>query len=131
MLQGAKGVGKTETALRRAKTVYRLDQPGQVEIIAADPSRLTSGERPILIDEWQRYEPSWDVVRTAVDADRSGNQFLLTGSANSRNTSLHTGATRIVPIRMRPMTLSERGVEMPTVSLRALLAGGGRLPPRR
>ena len=124
VLQGAKGVGKTETALRRAKTVYRLDQPGQVEIIAADPSRLTSGERPILIDEWQRYEPSWDVVRTAVDADRSGNQFLLTGSANSRNTSLHTGATRIVPIRMRPMTLSERGVEMPAISLRALLAGG-------
>ncbi|MFN8628945.1 MAG: DUF4143 domain-containing protein [Chloroflexota bacterium] len=123
VLQGAKGVGKTETALQRAKTIFRLDQPGQVEIAAADPSRLTEGERPILIDEWQRFAPVWDVVRTAVDADRSGGQFLLTGSASSRTSGLHTGATRMVPLRMRPMTLPERGVCPPTVSLRALLFG--------
>lgn len=124
VLQGAKGVGKTETSLQRARTVFRLDQPGQAEIAAADPARLTAGKRPILIDEWQRFEPAWDVVRAAVDADRTGGQFLLTGSASSRNARLHSGATRMVPLRMRPMTLAERGVGVPTVSLRALLAGG-------
>ena len=123
VLQGAKGVGKTETSLRRARTVFRLDQPGQAEIAAADPARLTAGERPILIDEWQRFEPIWDVVRAAVDADRTGGQFLLTGSASSRNARLHTGAARMVALRMRPMTLAERGVGSPTVSLRELLAG--------
>jgi predicted AAA+ superfamily ATPase len=35
----------------------------------------------------------------------------------------HTGAGRIVTVRMRPLTLPERGVETPTVSLAALLAG--------
>ncbi len=119
---GPKGVGKTATALTRAKTVYRLDQPGQAEIIRADPVRLTRGERPILVDEWQRYEPSWDIVRAAVDADPSGGQFILTGSA-SGGRGIHTGAARIVSVRMRPMTLAERGVQVPSVSLRTLLEG--------
>lgn len=123
---GPKGVGKTATALTRAKTVYRLDQPGQAETIRADPSRLTRGERPILVDEWQRYEPSWDIVRTAVDEDPVGGQFILTGSA-SGGRGIHTGAARIVSVRMRPMTLAERGVEVPSVSLQDLLHGGG--PP--
>lgn len=129
LLHGAKGVGKTATALTRARTVYRLDQPGQVEIIRADPARLTQGDPPILIDEWQRWQPSWDVVRAAVDADRSPGRFLLTGS--SQGHPEHTGAARIVPVRMRPMALAERGVGTPTVSLRALLRGDpGRITGR-
>ena len=123
VLQGPKGVGKTATALTRAKTVYRLDQPGELEIARADPRRLVTGARPVLIDEWQRYPPSWDVVRDAVDANRSGGQFLLTGSALPRNQPAHTGAARIVSVRMRPMTLFERGVGVPSVSLDSLLAG--------
>ena len=53
-LEGAKGVGKTATALRRAVTVYRLDNEEGREIVSAEPTRLTSGDPPILIDEWQR-----------------------------------------------------------------------------
>lgn len=122
-LEGAKGVGKTATAMTRARTAYRLDQPGQLEVVRADPGRLTKGVHPILIDEWQRYKESWDIVRRAVDADRSGGQFLLTGSAQPREQPAHSGAGRIVSVRMRPMTLTERGVGVPTVSLAALLAG--------
>lgn len=128
-LEGPKGVGKTATALTRAVTVYRLDHPGQLEIARADPGRLTTGDPPILIDEWQRYPPSWDLVRRAVDAERTGGRFLLTGSAqpadgaaNRDRAPTHSGAGRIVSIRMRPMTLPERGVSEPTVSLRALLS---------
>jgi predicted AAA+ superfamily ATPase len=47
----------------------------------ADLRRLATGARPILIDEWQRLAPVWDVVRRAVDDDRSPGRFLLTGSA--------------------------------------------------
>lgn len=122
-IEGAKGVGKTATALRRAHTVYRLDQPGQLEIARADPGRLATGEPPILIDEWQRFSESWDVVRNAVDEDASGGRFLLTGSAQPRERPAHSGAGRIVTVRMRPMTLEERGVTRPTVSFRRLLAG--------
>ncbi len=36
---------------------------------------------------------------------------------------MHSGAGRIVPLRLRPLSLVERGVAEPTVSLAALLAG--------
>jgi predicted AAA+ superfamily ATPase len=58
-----------------------------------------------------------------VDADPTGGRFLLTGSAAPRDLSTHSGAGRIVGSHMRPMSLAERGVEAPTVSLRDLLSG--------
>ena len=43
--------------------------------------------------------------------------FLLTGSAVPADAPTHTGAGRIITVRMRPMSLAERGLEAPTVSL--------------
>lgn len=122
-IEGAKAVGKTATAVRRAATIHRLDDPAQREVIEADASRLVAGDRPILIDEWQRLPESWDLVRRAVDADTSGGQFLLTGSATPVVAPTHSGAGRIVTVRMRTMTLAERGVGVPSVSLAELLTG--------
>jgi len=122
-LDGPKAVGKTHTATRRAATVYRLDDPGQLSVVSADPHRLAADPQPVLIDEWQRLPESWDIVRRAVDENATPGQFLLTGSATPTE-STHSGAGRIVTIRMRPMTLMERGVGTPTVSLAALLGGG-------
>lgn len=123
-LEGAKAVGKTATAARRAATIHRLDELGGRSLALADPHRLTEGARPVLIDEWQRVPESWDLVRRAVD-DRSTpvGAFLLTGSAAPRGIETHSGAGRIVALRMRPMTLVERGVGTPSVSLRQLLTG--------
>ncbi len=123
-IEGPKAVGKTATAERRAVTVHRLDDPGQRAVAAADPMRLVAGRRPVLIDEWQRIPESWDLVRRAVDADHRAGQYLLTGSATPTGAPTHSGAGRIVTVRMRPLTLSERGISEPTVSLRVLLAGG-------
>lgn len=127
-LDGPKGVGKTATATHRAGTVLRLDDPVTLQLVTADASPLTSGAAPILVDEHQRWEPSWDLVRRAVDEDPSPGRFLLTGSASPRHPSTHSGAGRIVALRMRPMTLPERGLVTPAVSLAELLAGtAGRL----
>ena len=123
-IEGPRAVGKTETALRRVATVYRLDDGTQLDIAQADPTRLASGEFPILIDEWQRLPASWDIVRRAVDADPHTPRFLLTGSAAPAELPTHSGAGRIVAIRMRPMSLAERDVCTPTVSLGTLLHGG-------
>lgn len=123
-LEGPKGVGKTATALRRARTVHRLDDRAERTIIEADPHRLTLGEPPVLIDEWQRVVDSWDVVRRAVDDGAPPGRFLLTGSATPADGPTHSGAARIVTVRMRPLSLAERGLETPTVSLRQLLDGG-------
>ncbi|MCY3893963.1 MAG: DUF4143 domain-containing protein [Acidimicrobiaceae bacterium] len=121
-LEGPRAVGKTETALRRARTVFRLDNDRALAIARAEPQRLAQGERPILIDEWQRLPSSWDVVRRAVDADFTGSRFLLTGSASPNELPTHSGAGRIVAVRMRPLSLAER-LGGTTVRLSELLRG--------
>lgn len=122
-LEGPKGVGKTETATRRANTVFALDDPAQRVLLDADPARLNRAEPPVLVDEWQLQPAVWDVVRRSVDREAVAGRFLLTGSATPTTAPTHSGAGRIVTLRMRPMTLAERGVGRPTVSLRELLTG--------
>ncbi len=122
-VEGAKGVGKTATAERRATSVVRLDERAQRAIAEADPAAVLQRKPLILLDEWQRVPAVWDAVRRAVDRGATPGQFLLTGSALPAEQPAHSGAGRIISLRMRPMTLAERGVGTPTVSLRALLAG--------
>jgi predicted AAA+ superfamily ATPase len=122
-LEGPKGVGKTATAARRAATVFRLDDPAQRELATADPTLPLSAALPVLIDEWQHVPAVWDAVRRAVDEDASPNRYLLAGSAAPLTAPTHSGAGRIVTIRMRPLALSERGLGEPTVSLKELLSG--------
>lgn len=123
-LDGPKGVGKTTTAEQRAMGLAKLDSKSVRESIAADPELILLRMRPLLIDEWQKVPEVWDVVRRAVDVDPSGGQFLLTGSASPQpGATAHSGAGRIGRLRMRPMTLSERGVGKPEVSLAELLSG--------
>lgn len=124
-LEGPKAVGKTETARRRARTIHQLDDPAQRAIVEADPARALGGAPPLLIDEWQRVPSVWDAVRRAVDQGSPPGQFLLTGSASPAAPPTHSGAGRIVTVRMRPMSLAERGIEVPSVSLGDLLAGDG------
>lgn len=122
-IEGAKGVGKTATASRRATTIHALDDPAQRNVAVADPARLLEDPPPVLIDEWQHVPESWDLVRRKVDAGASPGQFLLAGSALPEGLSTHSGAARIVSVRMRPMALSERADQEPTVSLGRLLTG--------
>jgi predicted AAA+ superfamily ATPase len=119
-IEGPKGVGKTRTALQRAKTVQRLDDPVELAVAGADPARLLEGERPVLIDEWQRLPEMWDLVRRAVDDGAPAGSFLLTGSALPDPPPAHSGAGRIATVRMRPLALSER-LASASVSLADLL----------
>ena len=122
-LEGPKGVGKTATAQRRARTTFPLDDQATRELLAADPGRLDRSPTPVLVDEWQRHPAVWDWVRRSVDQDPTAGRFLLTGSATPVTAPTHSGAGRIVRVRMRPMTLAERLPAPPTVSLRELLSG--------
>lgn len=122
-IEGPKGVGKTETASRRAATIHRLDDPGRLALAEADPARLLDDAKPILIDEWQRLPETWDLVRRAVDAGAGAESFLLTGSTSPDGTGRHSGAGRIPTIRMRPLTLAERMAAPASVSLIKLLEG--------
>lgn len=122
-LDGPKGVGKTATAAQRARTTFRMDVGSDVQLIRAAPQQLARAAKPVLIDEWQRVPEVWDLVRRSVDDDNRGGQYLLTGSATPSAVSIHSGAGRIVSLRMRPLSLAERGIETPTVRLTDLLSG--------
>ncbi len=122
VIDGPKAVGKTETATRRAATVLALDDPTERVLLEADRDRLSRLPTPILIDEWQLYPAVWDQVRRAVDAGVAPGSYLLTGSATPTTAPTHTGAGRIVRLRLRPMSLAERGLVEPTVPLAGLLS---------
>ena len=122
-LQGPKAVGKTATASRRARTILDLDLESQRRVLEADPALIRNLPGPVLIDEWQRLPSSWDMVRRAVDAGTPKGHLMLAGSSAPKDAVIHSGAGRIVPFRMRALSLAEREIETPTVSLKRLLAG--------
>ncbi|MDR3361070.1 MAG: DUF4143 domain-containing protein [Bifidobacteriaceae bacterium] len=121
-LEGAKGVGKTETAVRRADRLVRLDAAAEREAWAARPFDLEP-RGTLVIDEWQRYPESWDQVRRSVDAGAPPGSFILTGSWAPKAAGVHSGAGRIAMRRMRPLSLAERRLAQPAVSLGELLKG--------
>ena len=138
-LEGPRAVGKTTTLLRRAASRFDLDDASVRETVSADPLRVVEAPPPVAVDEWQRLPAVWDLVRRAVDADQSPGRFLLAGSAPPASLPTHSGAGRIVGLRMRPLALAERRDNdlwtAPTVSLGALLGGqrpdvGGRTEAR-
>ena len=121
LVVGPKAVGKTESARRLARSVIDLADVDQRTVVqAARRDALDRATKPVLIDEWQFDPDTWEAMRRAVDDDPAPGRFLLTGSANPRNVRVHSGAGRVVRVRMRPMSLAERGSTNPTVSLAAL-----------
>ena len=126
LVEGIRGVGKTSTATRFAAATLRLDHPLTAEVVTSDPEAACSSlPRPVLIDEWQRVPAVWDAVRRMIDEDRSPGRFILSGSSRTAVTAdVHAGAGRILPLRLRPMTLSERQGRVPAVALEDLAEHG-------
>lgn len=122
-VNGARAVGKTRTAQAVAGSFFPLDDPTDWDQVEALDRHFSGVPTPVVLDEWQRMPRLWDRVRRAVDQDYTPGRFLLTGSSTPSQAPTHTGAGRIVTLRMRPFSLVERGLETaPTVSLAGLLA---------
>ena len=131
LIEGVRACGKTMTGRRHASSEIALDS-GLPQLRAAldvDPSLLLAGDVPRLLDEWQ-IEPSlWNLVRREIDSRRHPGQFILTGSSvPAEDAARHSGAHRISRIRMRPMTLFERGRGDGSVSLASLFNGEAPAP---
>lgn len=126
VVEGPKACGKTLTASRFAKTVYRFDTDANARATAQTvPALLFEAPAPILFDEWQLVDSIWNEVKLAADRlTAAPGQYLLAGSATPRDDiKLHTGAGRMSWVRMRPMTLFETGHSTGAVSLRRLFDG--------
>lgn len=122
-IQGTRWSGKSWTASAFASSVTRVDDG--IDLYQEDPALALLGERPHAIDEWQDVPAIWNRVRHSIDDDANvPGQFLLTGSSSPREEEeRHSGAGRISRVRMRTMTLAERGHSTGAVSLRGLFEG--------
>ncbi len=124
-VSGTKWCGKTWSSLAQANSVTYVDRGANLQIVSADPAYALVGNRPHVIDEWQRVPAIWDTVRHASDelAGEKG-AWILTGSSTpSKDEVAHSGAGRIGRIRMHPMTLAETGESTAKVSLAGLFRG--------
>lgn len=127
-IEGPKWCGKTWTAENSCKSKFMLGDPtGNFQnrtLASLDPAMTLKGEAPRLIDEWQEVTSIWDAVRYEVDRRGQSGQFILTGSSTpKRKGIMHSGAGRIVPLRMRTMSLWESGDSDGKVSLQSLFTG--------
>ena len=126
-IAGTKWCGKTWSALMHGVSVSYVDE--NLDLARADPSMMLMGDRPHVIDEWQRVPAIWDCVRHEVDRARgTRGAFILTGSSTPATRQgeqgpAHSGAGRIGRVRMSPMSLFESGESTGQVSLEGLFAG--------
>ena len=126
-IAGMKWCGKTWSALMQGASVSYVDE--NLDLARADPSMMLMGNRPHVIDEWQRVPAIWDCVRHEVDRARgTRGAFILTGSSTPATRQgeqgpAHSGAGRIGRVRMSPMSLFESGESTGQVSLEGLFAG--------
>lgn len=125
LIRGPKWCGKTTTALQRAKSVLKMQDPDHsssyLQMANFMPSKLLEGETPRLIDEWQMAPVLWDAVRNEVDSRRKEGQFILTGSTVIDDDQvMHSGTGRIAPLNMYPMSLFESMESNGSVSLKSL-----------
>ena len=125
LVEGARAVGKTATAMRASASHVLLDVDLDAQrMVSIDSAAVLAGEVPRLLDEWQLAPAVWNQVRRAVDERAQPGQFILTGSAvPADDLTRHTGAGRFTRLRMRPMSLFESGHSSGGISLRSLLDG--------
>lgn len=123
VLEGARACGKSATGREHANSSIQLDtDPAALQLAELNPARLLDGARPRFIDEWQLAPAVWNQVRSAVDTQDDGT-FILAGSAMpADDVTRHSGAGRMMRLRMRPMALSESGHSSAEVSLGRIFA---------
>ncbi len=98
------------------------DKEQNIMLAKNAPDLFLEGETPRMIDEWQIIPFIWDQIRFEVDHRGKKGQFILTGSSTplSDFSYEHSGIGRIVPMKMRPMSLYESKDGNGTVSLEVL-----------
>jgi len=122
LVAGPKFCGKTTTCMNYQKSFIKLNTRQTIELAKINPKGVLIGEKPRLIDEWQTVPDIWNQVKDALDFEYSFGQFILTGSSTPADKTQihHSGAGRIVPLKMRPMSLYESEESKGIVSLSEL-----------
>ena len=127
-IEGPKWCGKTWTSAFHAKSEFLIGDPSNNfsnrQLAELNPALILQGDTPRLIDEWQEVPSIWDAVRAEVDKRHKKGQIILTGSSTPKTKGImHSGAGRIVRLRMNTMSLYETGDSSGRVSLQKLCNG--------
>ena len=130
LVAGPKFCGKTTTCMLYQKSFVKLNTKQAIAMARMDPKGVLSGENPRLIDEWQKAPDIWNQVKDDLDFNYEFGKYILTGSSTpvDKTDIHHSGAGRIAPLKMRPMTLWESKESKGTVSLKDLFDGGVNFP---
>ncbi len=130
VVAGPKFSGKTTTCMLYQKSFVKLNTKHTIAMARMNPKTMLKGEYPRLIDEWQKAPDIWNQVKDDLDSNYVFGKYILTGSSTPADKTEvhHSGAGRITPIKMRPMSLWESGESKGTISLLDLFNGGKDFP---
>lgn len=119
VVAGPKFCGKTTTCMLYQKSFVKLNTKQTITMARMNPKWALEGEKPRLIDEWQKAPDLWNQIKDDLDFDYQFGKFILTGSSTpvDKTEVHHSGAGRIAPVKMRPMSLWESQESKGTVSL--------------
>ena len=119
VVAGPKFCGKTTTCMLYQKSFVKLNTKQTITMARMNPKWALEGEKPRLIDEWQKAPDLWNQIKDDLDFDYQFGKFILTGSSTPADKTEvhHSGAGRIAPVKMRPMSLWESQESKGTVSL--------------
>ena len=125
LVAGPKFCGKTTTCMLYQKSFVKLNTKQAISMARMDPKGVLVGEKPRLIDEWQKAPDIWNQVKDDLDFNYEFGKFILTGSSTPADKTEihHSGAGRIAPLMMRPMSLWESKESKGAVSLKDLFEG--------
>ena len=132
LVAGPKLCGKTATCMRFQKSFLKLSTKQTITMARMNPKGALQGEKPRLIDEWQKAPDIWNQVRDDLDMDYQFGKYILTGSSTPADKTEvhHSGAGRITPVKMRPMSLWESKESKGEVSLSELFGQNDDFPWR-
>jgi predicted AAA+ superfamily ATPase len=130
LVAGPKFCGKTTTCMLYQNSFVKLNTKQAIAMARMNPRAVLNGDKPRLIDEWQKAPDIWNQVKDDLDFEYQFGKYILTGSSTPADKTEihHTGAGRIAPLTMRPMTLWESKESKGTVSLKDLFEGGKNFP---
>ena len=130
LVAGPKFCGKTTTCMLFQNSFVKLNTKQSIMMARMDPMGVLEGDKPRLIDEWQKAPDIWNCVKDDLDFDYEFGRYILTGSSTPANKSEihHSGAGRIASIMMRPMSLWESKESNGKVSLADIFDGDKTFP---
>lgn len=119
LVSGPKFCGKTTLCKQFSKSATELKDTNSIELVKADIKSSLNGEKPHLIDEWQKVPEIWNCIKNDLDEDYQFGKYILTGSTTPINPSKiqHSGAGRITKMVLKPFTLFESSESNGMVSL--------------